>query len=81
METSDSNKPPYYLRIEFNFWNVHGIMNTLGLLQSMCRVCTEMENRIPGLSQDYSRTFFIFQGLIFFDSDTGDTTRDYRTNE
>ena len=23
-----------YLRNEFNFWNVHGIMNTLGLLQS-----------------------------------------------
>ena len=23
-----------YLRDEFNFWNVHGIMNTLGLLQS-----------------------------------------------
>ena len=22
------------LRNEFNFWNVHGIMNTLGLLQS-----------------------------------------------
>ena len=24
----------HYLRNEFNFWNVHGIMNTLGLLQS-----------------------------------------------
>ena len=24
------------------------------------------ENRSPGLFQDYSRTFFIFQGLIFF---------------
>ena len=23
-----------YLRNEFNFWNVHGIMNTWGLLQS-----------------------------------------------
>ena len=23
-----------YLRNEFNFWNVHGIMNTLGLVQS-----------------------------------------------
>ena len=23
-----------YLRNEFNFWNVHGIMNTSGLLQS-----------------------------------------------
>ena len=23
------------LRNELNFWNVHGIMNTLGLLQSM----------------------------------------------
>ena len=23
-----------YLRDEFNFWNVHGIMNTQGLLQS-----------------------------------------------
>ena len=23
-----------HLRNEFNFWNVHGIMNTLGLLQS-----------------------------------------------
>ena len=25
---------PKHLRNEFNFWNVHGIMNTLGLLQS-----------------------------------------------
>ena len=24
----------FYLRNEFNFWNVHGIMNTSGLLQS-----------------------------------------------
>ena len=23
-----------YLKNEFNFWNVHGIMNTLGVLQS-----------------------------------------------
>ena len=23
-----------YLRIEFDFWKVHGIMNTSGLLQS-----------------------------------------------
>ena len=23
-----------YLRNEFNFWNVHGVINTLGLLQS-----------------------------------------------
>ena len=23
-----------FLRNEFDFWNVHGIMNTLGLLQS-----------------------------------------------
>ena len=25
---------PKHLRNEFNFWNVHGIMNTSGLLQS-----------------------------------------------
>ena len=25
-----------YLRNEFNFWNVHGIMNTSGLVQSKC---------------------------------------------
>ena len=24
-----------YLRNEFNFWNVHGIMNTSGLVQSV----------------------------------------------
>ena len=24
-----------YLRNEFNFWNVHGIMNTSGLLQTV----------------------------------------------
>ena len=24
----------HYLSNEFNFWNVHGIMNTSGLLQS-----------------------------------------------
>ena len=23
----------FYLRYEFNFWNVHGIMDSLGLLQ------------------------------------------------
>ena len=27
-------KTEIYLRNEFDFWNVHGIMNTLGLLQS-----------------------------------------------
>ena len=26
----------HYLRNEFEFWNVHGIMNTSGLLQSKC---------------------------------------------
>ena len=26
--------PSIYLRNEFEFWNVHGIMNTSGLLQS-----------------------------------------------
>ena len=25
---------PVFLRNEFNFWNVHGIMNTSGLVQS-----------------------------------------------
>ena len=27
-------RPCIYLRNEFNFWNVHGTMNTSGLLQS-----------------------------------------------
>ena len=30
---SDISRPGY-LRNDFNFWNVHGIMNTRGLLQS-----------------------------------------------
>ena len=32
------------LRNEFNFWNVHGIMNTLGLLQSLCEAHEHSKN-------------------------------------
>ena len=34
-----------YLRNEFNFWNVHGIMNTLGILQSKGFTLTLQETR------------------------------------
>ena len=32
-----------YLRNEFNFWNVHGIMNTSGLLQSKCYFAKDLK--------------------------------------
>ena len=33
-----------HLRNEFNFWNVHGIMNTLGLLQSKWGFMLTLQN-------------------------------------
>ena len=36
----------FYLRNEFNFWNVHGIMNTWGLLQSKGFMLTLQETRV-----------------------------------
>ena len=33
-----------YLRNEFNFWNVHGIMNTSGLLQSFALTLQETQS-------------------------------------
>ena len=31
-----------YISNEFDFWSVHGIMNTSGLLQSLTSVCCEL---------------------------------------
>ena len=41
-----ASRPTYrieHLRNEFNFWNVHGIMNTSGLVQGLHLLCTRPE--------------------------------------
>ena len=47
-----------YLRSEFKFWNVHGIMNTSGLLQSK-RMLTLQETRSIHDSMNIPKIEFI----------------------
>ena len=59
---------PKRLRNEFNFWNVHGIINTLGILQSKCSgfTLTLQETRNIHDSRNIPKIEFITYIYIYY---------------